>query len=311
MEAPGQQPLPRVARVLAPTDFSAGAGGAVRWAATVADRLGAELVLLHILDLSLAALMGPPSTVVQVYELLRQDTTDAARKAMADLASRFPGARAEIREGAPRFEIPRAAAALSADLIVMGTHGRTGVRRVLFGSVAEHVVRHSPVPVMTVRQREDGDTGPVVEHVLAPVDFSDASRAALPWACLLARSFGARLTLLHVLEVTREAISELPRNGLPARTGELIHTYLERKARLELQELAARIPDCETVLRKPARGLAREEILRAAAERGPGVIVMSAHGRTGLLRIAFGTVAEHVVRQSSVPVLTVRRPAAR
>jgi nucleotide-binding universal stress UspA family protein len=311
MGSSSTQPLPRIARVLAPTDLSAGAEGAVRWAAVIANRLGAELVLLHIVDLNISALRAPTSSVVQVYELLRQDAIDTAQKALADLAARFPEARTEIREGSPRFEITEAALSLSADLVVMGTHGRTGLKRLWFGSVAEHVVHRSPVPVMTVRQREGDDSEPAIQHVLAPVDFSDASRAALPWAGLLARAFGARLTLLHVVETTREALLELPQEvaTTPRPRGDLIHAYLERKARLELDALTAEFPGCESALRSgPMSGLPREEILRAAADLGASTIVMGTHGRTGLARIAFGSVAAHVVRHSRIPVLTVRQP---
>ncbi|MDR5684319.1 MAG: universal stress protein [Armatimonadota bacterium] len=312
MESPSVQGPHRVERILAPTDFSASAARAARWASVIAGRLGAELVLLHVVEANPSALMGPPSAVVDVYDLLRRDVTDAAHKAMADFAAPFAGARTEIREGSARFEIVQAAAALDADLIVMGTHGRTGLPRIWFGSVAEHVVRHSPIPVMTVRHREGDDRGPSIDHVLAPVDFSDASRAALSWAHLLAGAFGARLTLLHVLEITREALFDLPWEVGSAATGELIQAYLERRARLELDALATEFPGCETVLRADLScGLAREEILRAGAELGASVIVMGTHGRTGLLRIAFGSVAEHVVRHSPIPVLTVRQPAQR
>jgi len=141
--------------ILVPTDFSPGAAGALEWAQALAAAFGAEVVLLHVLDLSLAALAGLPSALAMVPaagELLERIRAETAQE-MATLAARLPGARSVIREGAPRPVILEVAQEVGADLIVMGTHGRTGLTHVFFGSVAEYVVRHSRVPVLTVRQR--------------------------------------------------------------------------------------------------------------------------------------------------------------
>jgi universal stress protein A len=147
---------PQVKTILVPVDFSSGSDIAVEWAQVLAEAFGARLVLLHVLDTSASALIGGPGGVlappppVALYDEMREE----ARSAMATLAQRVPEATTLIREGTPRQEILRAAADLGADLIVMGTHGRTGLAHLLFGSVAEHVVRHAPVPVFTIRQRE-------------------------------------------------------------------------------------------------------------------------------------------------------------
>jgi nucleotide-binding universal stress UspA family protein len=142
-----------ITRILVPTDFSPGAEPALRWAATLAEQFGAELIFLHVLDLSLAALAGLPSEVVAVpavdelARLVRAEATDG----MAALAARYPGARTIILEGAPRALIVQVAREEGASLIVMGTHGRTGLGRLLMGSVAEQVVRRAPCPVLTVK----------------------------------------------------------------------------------------------------------------------------------------------------------------
>jgi universal stress protein A len=147
---------PTVKTILVPVDFSAGSEAAVEWAQVIAARFGAVLILLHVVDSSANAIIGGPGGVLApppaaaLYEELR----DEARRAMADLAARTPGAQTILRDGTPRLEILAAAQEVGADLIVMGTHGRTGLAHLLFGSVAEHVVRHAPVPVFTVRRRE-------------------------------------------------------------------------------------------------------------------------------------------------------------
>lgn len=147
----------RIGKILVPTDFSTGAESALAWARGLAQAFGAEVTLLHVLDVSVAALAGFPANVAMVpaagelLERIRAETEQEMRR----LAARFPGVRTIIREGMPRGAILEVAKEIAADLIVMGTHGRTGLGHVLFGSVAEHVVRHSRIPVLTVRQRAD------------------------------------------------------------------------------------------------------------------------------------------------------------
>lgn len=144
----------RVTRILAPTDFAMGAEPALRWAATFGEAFDAEVILLHVLDLRLGALAGlPPESAAMpaVDELARIARAEAAQQ-MSQLAKRYPQARTLIREGSPRALILDVAASEGTDLIVMGTHGRTGLAHVFFGSVAEHVVRQSRIPVLTVRQ---------------------------------------------------------------------------------------------------------------------------------------------------------------
>ena len=142
-------------RILVPTDFSPGAEVALGWAQSLAAAFGAEVILLHVVDLSIAALAGFPSTLAAVpaagelLDRIRMESDEEMRR----LVARIPGARGIVREGTPRAVILDVAREIGVHLIVMGTHGRTGLTHVFFGSVAEHVVRHSRVPVLTVRQQ--------------------------------------------------------------------------------------------------------------------------------------------------------------
>ena len=146
----------KIGRILFPTDFSPGAAPAARWAQALSRAFAAELVIVHVLDLSLAGLAGMPTEVAvmpavgALLERVRAETTEE----MAKVQARFPEARTMVREGSPRPIILQVAAEVRAELIVMGTRGRSGLAHVLFGSVAAHVVRHSPVPVLTVRETE-------------------------------------------------------------------------------------------------------------------------------------------------------------
>ncbi len=158
MSLPKRTALPKaeIKRILVPTDFSPGAEPALAWAAKLANCFNAEVVLLHVLDIRLAALAGLPpdmAAMPAVDELVRSARAEADEQ-MARVAARFPSARAVIQEGAPRSVILEVAGNLDVDLIVMGTHGRTGLAHVFFGSVAEYVVQHSRIPVLTARQEE-------------------------------------------------------------------------------------------------------------------------------------------------------------
>ena len=145
--------LPEIKRILVPTDFSSGAGAALDWAHRMAQCFNAELVLVHALDLTMGAAAGLPSDVAMMpaVQQLADRLREEAETDMGRLGERYPKARRIIREGLPRQVILDVAKAEEASLIVMGTHGRTGLAHVFFGSVAEHVVRHSRIPVLIVR----------------------------------------------------------------------------------------------------------------------------------------------------------------
>jgi universal stress protein A len=148
-----------IRRILVPTDFSDCALPAVRYAAELADKFSAELILLHVIpDTVLAlpdAVMPTPAPMADLNAL-----TDAGKQGLANLIkaekleSRHP--RPEVRIGSPTAEIIAAAKELHADLVCIGTHGREGISRVLLGSVAEHVLRQAPCPVLTVRPKACG-----------------------------------------------------------------------------------------------------------------------------------------------------------
>ncbi len=147
-----------VKRILVPTDFSPGAEPALRWAATLAGVFRAEMLLLHVLDTRLAAIAGLPpqmASMPAVDELVQSASAEAKQQLRA-LGERFPDARTLFKEGVPRGIILEVAKAEDVDLIVMGTHGRTGLSHAFFGSVAEHIVRHSEIPVLTARQEQLG-----------------------------------------------------------------------------------------------------------------------------------------------------------
>jgi len=138
-------------RILVPTDFSDSSASAADLAAELARQVGCEVQLVTVVDTRpLMEAYGDESFRYERMEAIRA----GARTQIEELAGqRFAGCKvtSEVRDGDPASEILAAVAACGADLIVMGTHGRTGLAHLLIGSVAEKTVRHSPVPVLTVR----------------------------------------------------------------------------------------------------------------------------------------------------------------
>jgi nucleotide-binding universal stress UspA family protein len=143
-----------VRRILAPTDFSDNSTAAVRYAAELADKFQAELVLLHVVqDLALVlpdAVMPTPVATPNLDDMVAAAKTGIANLVRElDLARLIP--KAEVRVGSPATEFVVAAGDLNADLLCISTHGRTGLAHFLLGSVAEKIIRHAPCPVLTVR----------------------------------------------------------------------------------------------------------------------------------------------------------------
>ena len=183
------------------------------------------------------------------------------------------------------------------DLVVVGTHGRTGIPRVLLGSVAERVVRHAPCSVLVTRRT--GDTTPFA-HILVPIDFSEPSRLAVERATELAAVDGAGILLLHSVELPAYYDSEL---------GTELLASIEKGGATQLatsaDELRAKttVP-VTSVLRHGSPGASSVNVL----EEDPtfDLVVVGSHGRTGFKRALLGSVAEKIVRHAPCSVLVAR-----
>jgi nucleotide-binding universal stress UspA family protein len=281
-----------IPRILCPTDFSSFSRRAFDHALALAAWYEAGLKVLHVL----------PGSAVQAIEVAyiggptfrEPGLRDAAANELSGLVG--PAARAgihaeaQMREGETAAEILRAAQELPADLIVMGTHGRTGFERWVLGSVAETVLRRAPCPVLTVpAHAADRPEAMFFKRILCATDFSPASEAALRYAVSLAQEAESNLMVVHVLEGAHRS----PEFDCASRT------QLRRAVPREVG------PWCvpEEIL---ASGQAAPEILRLAREKEAGLIVMGVHGRGLLDLMAFGSVTHDVVREATCPVLTVR-----
>lgn len=290
-------------KILCPIDFSPGAQLAMRVAVRIAAAHEAELVLANVWYLpsfAYAADSTVPSEAIQLMiddserglaQARREAEALGARRVTTTLVTGLPWDQlVGLLRGDPAY-----------DLVVMGTRGRTGLARVLLGSVTEQVVRHAPCPVLTVRDQRDAGA---FRHVLCPVDFSDDARRAVDLAAALAAPDGAGIALLHAVELP------VSYSGEPLLPG-LIED-LDRRAAASLEQWAAelRARVAVPVATHSRIGRPGAQIL-AALDRDPSfdLVVMGSHGRTGVRRLVLGSVAEQVIRHASAPVLVARSRA--
>jgi nucleotide-binding universal stress UspA family protein len=286
-----------VTKILCPIDFSPGSQQAMQVAIRIAKETSAELVLLHswvIPPLAFSMeLPFPPDVVDGIVKDAESGLDAALREAKAAGANNTTSV---LTNGVPWSEIVTTLEKQAFDLCVIGTHGRTGLSRVLLGSVAEKVVRHSPCSVLAVRP-----DGPIAafEHVLVPTDFSESATYALDLAGTIVRPEG-QITLLHVLE-------------LPvAYAGKIESDFardLDKRAMAALEASARRITTAR-VTTVSRIGYPGSQTL-SAIDHDPSVdlVVMGSHGRTGIKRLLLGSVAEKVVRHARCPVLIARKRA--
>lgn len=280
--------------ILVATDFSAASERALKTATGLAARFGAAITVVHVVE------GAPVPYPLTPAPWLVESANAHLGKTVAALQAEGLNATGVLRVGVAWREICSAAGELSPDVVVLGSQGRHGLPRLVLGSVAEHVVRESPVPVLTVHPSDDvpilGSVADRVGRILAPTDLSEASQRGVDVAVTLALALGAALTLVCVYELPNYAYYAL----------EEVAADAEATVRRSLDEIVARVrlrlPDAEGIVRTgpPWKG-----ILDVARERRVDMVVLSTHGRRGLEHALVGSVAEKIVRLSPVPVLTV------
>ena len=296
----------QIHRVLCPVDFSDPSLRALHQAAAIASAHGATLHVLHVipdvvppvLPLMLALPLAPaeevPAPVAQAFEAF-----------LVRAAVRRPPI-AVVRQGPVVASVIGYAVEMSADLLVLGSHGREGVQHVLFGSTAERVLHKAPCPTLVVPFHA-GDVGSAdaarVTHVLCATDFSPASTKALALAITMAREQGAALTVLHVVEALAEdELDDFPHVAVREHVRVLTKTARDRLRAAVPREAHVR----GTVTEVVRYGQAAAAILREAGDRGADLIVLGAQGHSGLGLLVLGSSTHAVIRRATCPVLTTR-----
>jgi nucleotide-binding universal stress UspA family protein len=304
--------------ILCPIDFSDYSRRALDYAATIARWYESTITLFHVYPTAPIAAFGLESPAPGGAVL-----TPADRERMTAAIASFvePSSAAEIPTevvigqsvGSTANEILKQARSMPADLLVIGTHGRSGFDRLVLGSVTEKVLRKADCPVLTVPHAPTAaPIAPAVfKRILCPVDFSDSSMHALNYAMSLAQEADARLTVLHVMQYDLEVEAPEMYETVIADRRLSLTDYRTRCEEYSRERLRAAVPETVgaycTVEVLLAIGRPYREILRVAAEQQADLIAMGVQGRSAADVMVFGSTTQHVVRQATCPVLTVRK----
>lgn len=276
-----------VRRLLCPVDLSEPSAHALRHAAVLRSVLDGDLTILY----------------VRAVGAHQPDASKSASASLEAFASKIIGSGRSIRllecQGEPATQILDAAAAVVSDVIVMGTHGRTGLQRLLLGSVTERVIRRSPAPVLAVPPRTP-QGALTLKTILCAVDFSESSARAVDYAASIAAAASARLVLAHALEWSEE-METLPNAGrllLPSseddavdRMNELLTPDIRAHCALELLV---------------GYGTPADEVMRLVHERHVDLVVVGIRRRNAIDRAVFGSTTQRLIRDGGCAVLTVR-----
>ena len=298
--------LTRIAHVLCPIDLSEPSRHALEHAVAVTAWYEAQLTVLHVFSASLPLI--PADALAAAPELADPIEPDkmldeVRRFCVPSLSTLTRPAEFLVKDGNVPHEIVAEAKQFAVDLIVMGTHARKGIQRLLLGSVTERMLRTAHLPVLAVPPAER--TAPITyERILCPIEFHESEPRALEYVLSMVLPFmkgvsprskkpGARLILLHVVENLFEQLPE----------------YFSVHEREAMERLKRAVPaDARDWCRPEPRvtaGRADTEILRVAAELGSDLIVMAVHGKGAINRRLYRSTTSRVVRGATCPVLTL------
>ncbi|MEO8840980.1 MAG: universal stress protein [Kofleriaceae bacterium] len=286
-------------KILSPIDFSEGARDAMRTASRLAIEQGAELVICHAWYIPPLAFGSEVGYSAELASSANEEADRALAAAVAEARSLgVAKVSSHVVSGPPWQQIVELAKAdPSIDLIVIGTHGRTGLSRMFLGSVAEMVVRHAPCSVLAVPK---GAATTSFSHAICAIDFSDSSRLALRTSFELVGRAAASVELIHVIEPPRIYSEE------PLAT-EFDHNVVSSADKL-LREWATADRGTREVAFSVdvAIGHPKKELDRKLGHTAFDLVALGSHGRTGLSRLFLGSVAEHMVRSAGRAVLVAR-----
>jgi nucleotide-binding universal stress UspA family protein len=297
-------------RILVSLDGSQLAEESLPYAEELSGRLGAELTLLYVSESS-------KDTGQHMHHFYIQNKAEAVK----DLAQLFTDksdsrqvieVKSAISIGNPAEKIVEYADKENMDIIIMSTHGRSGITRWALGSVADKVVRANRKPVLLIRARgvrPEVHTQKLLQKILAPLDGSHEGEAVIPHVAELAAKLQAKVTLLQALPqgylsiATGDYIAYTPKQIEADKTQ--VQQYLDKvQGWLKQKGIAA---ESKVIVKT---GGAAEEIINFAAEIKADMVIMSTHGRSGVGRWVIGSVAEKVLHEGNTPLMLIRSPKA-
>ncbi len=277
-------------RILCPVDFSEHSAAALRMAGGVARAFGAEVIVLHAQRLE-APVYFTASQTQALKTQLRRSARAARAYVVEFVAQYFPDDLPHstmLLEDDPALAILHTLRESKVELVVMGTHGRTGLSKVRLGSVTEIILRQVAVPILTVGPgvRITASLG-TLRRILCPIDYSDAARGALEHAAVLAEKTGAELVLCHIAESgTSDQRLKEDRKVLSDWVDPRLHSQCSMKEAVRTG--------------KPA-----EQIVAEAKESRADLLVVGAKPHASLGTFLFGSTTEALIRQAPCPVFTV------
>jgi nucleotide-binding universal stress UspA family protein len=285
-----------IKKILCPVDFFTASEAAVTYAAGLASNYDAKLCLLHVVSPVVPTAYEYPLQMMDVAKSLEETSRRELRKLEA--AARVKGGKdVEIRvlTGDVCEEIKDAIDVEKPDLVVMGTHGRRGAERWIMGSTTERLLRHSPVPLVTIRGGGERSTvAPSFRRILVTTDFSDGTTDALAYAFSVAQENESQVTLLHVLPEVAMDSSGKYREPLVNGVRKQLEEMVPAEAR-NWCDIVTRVED----------GAPYRIILRTIEDEKIDLLVMNIHGKGMLDRALLGSNAERVVRAAACPVMMI------
>ncbi len=282
-----------IGTVIVPLDGSDLAEQALPYAEAIARKSNAPLHLMRVVPPD-----APASAEAEARTYLREEA-----KAFGDRVQ------ISIRMGQPADQIVDGADEMTDPIIVMTTHGRSGIGRWLYGSVADKVVRGSGAPVLLIRSGAKDRRAETVETVMVSLDGSVHAEAALPYAKEIARAFDAELVLVRVAETTQlyGMLGSEPMAPASADTFNEIGQRLVQEAQEYLAAVAEPLKkEGLNVRTEVLEGFAADQLLALEREMSVDLIVMATHGRSGLGRLVFGSVAERILKVGTTPVMMIK-----
>ena len=297
--------------ILVPIDGSPPAERAAEHALDLARRFDATVHLIHVVDVQTA---GGLFSAGGVDEEFVGRLEASARETIAEVeesAGPDDDVQTAVVKGKPSEGILDYADENDADLVFMGTHGRTGLDRYATGSVTERVVRLSDVPVFTVRVTDRSVVADGYDDVLIPTDGSDCAEVAVEHGFAIAERYDATVHAVNVVNaqaVATSADSWADEGVDVAATTDLLDS-LETRGETATERIAERAREAGLdAVAEVREGTPARSLLEYTDENDVDLITMGTHGRTGIDRYFLGSTTAKLVRKSEVPVLSVRAP---
>ncbi len=297
----------KITKILFPTDFSICSDQALEHVMYLADKYKAELHIINVMILFdkysyLESNDLPKADEIKTRVDKKFDEQINHLSDKYDL-SNLKIIKTQVRGISEAPAILEYASDNDVDLIILGTHGRRGVKHLFLGSVAEEVVRHAVRPVFTIRELETQKPPANYNNILAPIDFSDNSKKTIQYVREIAKNYDAKIQLLHIIEDDLPAIY-----FLAGKTSIFdLDPKIEEKTKIKMEEFYQDISGAEdnyeihTMIGHPA-----QSIINFSETNKSDLIVIATHGLRGLDHFLLGSVTEKVVRRSSIPVFTVK-----